>query len=108
MATEAVPALPPTLMPHQLGVMGVLRYPMGHMLPRPPAMGLQPPPQFSLPPPVPVQLHPTGSLLQVPSIAVQGLPPPPPPPPPVQQGSFTAVPPESHPSQVSTRVIIDP
>ncbi|KAK9975536.1 hypothetical protein ABG768_020789 [Culter alburnus] len=99
LATEAVPALPPTLMPHQLGVMGVLRYPMGHMLPRPPAMGLQPPPQFSLPPPVPVQLHPTGSLLQVPSIAVQGLPPPPPPPPPVQQGGFTAVPPESHPSQ---------
>ncbi|KAK7129600.1 hypothetical protein R3I93_019293 [Phoxinus phoxinus] len=94
--TEAVPALPPTLMPHQLGVMGVLRYPMGPLLPRPPAVGLQPP-QFSLPPPGPVQLHP-GPLLQVPSIAVQGLPPPPPPPPPVQAG-FTIVPPESHPSQ---------
>ncbi|CAM4561425.1 unnamed protein product [Leuciscus chuanchicus] len=95
--TEAVPALPPTLMPHQLGVMGVLRYPMGPLLPRPPGVGLQPP-QFSLPPPVPVQLHPTGPLLQVPSIAVQGLPPPPPPPPPVQAG-FTVIAPESHPSQ---------
>ncbi|KAL1275297.1 hypothetical protein QQF64_034920 [Cirrhinus molitorella] len=96
--TEAVPAMPPPLMPHQMGVMGVLRYPMGPLLPRPPAVGLQPPPQFSLPPPVPVQLHPTGPLLQVPTIAV-GLPPPPPPPPPVQQGSFTAVPSESHPPQ---------
>ncbi|KTG06403.1 hypothetical protein cypCar_00046327 [Cyprinus carpio] len=62
--TEAVPALPPPLMPHQMSVMGVLRYPMGPLLPRPPAVGLQPPPQFSLPPPVPVQLHPTGPLLQ--------------------------------------------
>uniref|UniRef100_A0A8C2CHQ5 Protein SCAF11-like n=1 Tax=Cyprinus carpio TaxID=7962 RepID=A0A8C2CHQ5_CYPCA len=97
--TEAVPALPPPLMPHQMGVMGVLRYPMGPLLPRPPAVGLQPPPQFSLPPPVPVQLHPTGPLLQVPSIAVQALPPPPPPPPPVQQGGFTAVPSESYPPQ---------
>ncbi|XP_067283050.1 protein SCAF11 [Pseudorasbora parva] len=96
MPTEAVPALPPTLMPPQMGVMGVLRYPMGPLLPRPPAVGLQPPPQFNLPPPVPVQLHPTGPLLQVPSIAVQGLPPPPPPPPPVQQGGFTTAPPESH------------
>ncbi|KAG1932569.1 protein SCAF11 isoform X2 [Pimephales promelas] len=94
---EAVPAPPPTLMPHQLGVMGVMRYPMAPLLPRPPAVGLQPP-QFSLPPPGPVQLHPAGPLLQVPSIAVQGLPPPPPPPPPVQAG-FTIVPPESHPSQ---------
>ncbi|XP_073694121.1 uncharacterized protein scaf11 isoform X2 [Garra rufa] len=98
--TEAVPAMPPPLIPHQMGVMGVLRYPMGPLLPRPPAVGLQPPPQFSLPPPVPVQLHPTGPLLQVPAIAVQGLPPPPPPPPPVQQGGFTAVPSESHPPQV--------
>uniref|UniRef100_A0A673KIS6 Protein SCAF11-like n=1 Tax=Sinocyclocheilus rhinocerous TaxID=307959 RepID=A0A673KIS6_9TELE len=99
--TEAVPALPPPLMPHQMGVMGVLPYPMGPLLPRPPAVGLQPPPQFSLPPPVPVQLHPTGPLLQVPSIAVQALPPPPPPPPPVQQGGFTAIPSESHqPQQV--------
>uniref|UniRef100_A0A8C1FAL3 SR-related CTD-associated factor 11 n=1 Tax=Cyprinus carpio carpio TaxID=630221 RepID=A0A8C1FAL3_CYPCA len=97
--TEAVPALPPPLMPHQMSVMGVLRYPMGPLLPRPPAVGLQPPPQFSLPPPVPVQLHPTGPLLQVPSIAVQALPPPPPPPPPVQQGGFTAVPSESYPPQ---------
>ncbi|XP_058629498.1 protein SCAF11 isoform X5 [Onychostoma macrolepis] len=97
--TEAVPAMPPPLMPHQMGVMGVLRYPMGPLLPRPPAVGLQPPPQFSLPPPVPVQLHPTGQLIQVPSIAVQALPPPPPPPPPVQQGGFTAVPSESHPPQ---------
>ncbi|XP_077091295.1 uncharacterized protein scaf11 isoform X3 [Siphateles boraxobius] len=96
--TEAVPALPPTLMSHQLGVMGVLRYPMGPLLPRPPAVGLQPP-QFSLPPPGPVQLHPAGPLLHVPSIAVQGLPPPPPPPPPVQAG-FTIVPADSHPSQV--------
>uniref|UniRef100_A0A671TAE4 Protein SCAF11-like n=1 Tax=Sinocyclocheilus anshuiensis TaxID=1608454 RepID=A0A671TAE4_9TELE len=99
--TEVVPALPPPLMPHQMGVMGVLPYPMGPLLPRPPAVGLQPPPQFSLPPPVPVQLHPTGPLLQVPSIAVQALPPPPPPPPPVQQGGFTAIPSESHqPQQV--------
>ncbi|XP_016094324.1 protein SCAF11 isoform X3 [Sinocyclocheilus grahami] len=98
--TEAVPALPPPLMPHQTGVMGVLPYPMGPLLPRPPAVGLQPPPQFSLPPPVPVQLHPTGPLLQVPCIAVQALPPPPPPPPPVQQGGFTAIPSESHQPQV--------
>ncbi|XP_043086692.1 protein SCAF11 isoform X2 [Puntigrus tetrazona] len=98
--TEAVPAMPPPLMPHQMGVMGVLRYPMGPLLPRPPAVGLQPPPQFSLPSPVPVQLHPSGPILQVPSIAVQALPPPPPPPPPVQQGSFTAVPSETHLPQV--------
>uniref|UniRef100_A0A672T8L1 Protein SCAF11-like n=1 Tax=Sinocyclocheilus grahami TaxID=75366 RepID=A0A672T8L1_SINGR len=97
--TEAVPAMPPPLMPHQMGVMGVLHYPMGPLLPRPPAVGLQPPPQFSLPPQVPVQLHPTRTLLQVPSIAVQGLPPPPPPPPPMQQCGFTVVPSESHPAQ---------
>uniref|UniRef100_A0A8C2CHT3 SR-related CTD-associated factor 11 n=1 Tax=Cyprinus carpio TaxID=7962 RepID=A0A8C2CHT3_CYPCA len=98
--TEAVPAMPPPMMPHQMGVMGVLHYPMGPLLPRPPAVGLQPPPQFSVPPPVPVQLHPTRMLLQVPSIAVQGLPPPPPPPPPVQHGGFTVVPSESHLAQV--------
>ncbi|XP_059366557.1 protein SCAF11 isoform X3 [Carassius carassius] len=97
--TEVVPALPPPLMTHQMGVMGVLRYPMGPLLPRPPAVGLQPPPQFSLPPPVPVQLHPTGALLQVPSMSVQALPPPPPPPPPVQQSCFTAAPSESYPPQ---------
>ncbi|XP_056312232.1 protein SCAF11 isoform X4 [Danio aesculapii] len=99
--TEAVPAMPPPLLPHQMGVMGVLRFPMGPapLLQRPPTAGLQAPPQFSLPPPVPVQLHQTGPLMQVPSIAAQALPPPPPPPPPVQQGGFTVVPPESHPPQ---------
>lgn len=99
--TEAVPAMPPPLLPHQMGVMGVMRFPMGPapLLQRPPTAGLQAPPQFSLPPPVPVQLHQAGPLMQVPSIAVQALPPPPPPPPPVQQGGFTVVPPESHPSQ---------
>lgn len=104
--TEVVPGMPPPLMPHQMGVMGVLRYPMGSLLPRPPAVGLQPPPQFSLPHPVPVQLHHSGPLIQVPSIAVQALPPPPPPPPPVQQGGFSAVPSESHPPQVSTMIVI--
>ncbi|XP_057180712.1 protein SCAF11 isoform X2 [Triplophysa rosa] len=103
--TEAVPQPLPTLMPPQLGMLGVLRYPMPSLVPRPPVPGLQPA-QFSMPPPVPVHLHPTGPLhpagplLQVQSIAVQGLPPPPPPPPPVQQGGFTTVPAESHTSQV--------
>ncbi|XP_059360679.1 protein SCAF11-like isoform X3 [Carassius carassius] len=99
LVTEVVPAMPPPLMPHQMGVMGVLPYPMAPLLPRPPAVGFQPHPQFNLPPPVPVQLHPTRMLLQVPSIAVQGLPPPPPPPPPVQHGGFTVVPSESHLAQ---------
>lgn len=99
LSTEAVPQPLPALMPHQLGMVGVLRYPMAPLVPRAPAPGLQPA-QFGMPPPVSVHLHQAGPLLQVPTIAVQGLPPPPPPPPPVQQGGFTA-PNEGHmPQQV--------
>lgn len=92
---EAVPA-PPAVMPHQLNVLGVLRYPMGPIGPRAPSVSLQPAP-FAIPPQIPVHLHPPGLPLTIPPMAVQSLPPPPPPPPPVQQGSLTVLPTDSLP-----------
>lgn len=87
---EAVPA-PPSVLPHQLNMLGVLRYPVGSMGPRGPSVTVQPA-QFAIPTQMPVHLHTAGPPLQMHTMAVQGLPPPPPPPPPVQQGSFTVLP----------------
>lgn len=88
---EAPPAL--NVMPPQ---MNVLHYPMG---PRGPPVSLQPPP-FGMPPQVPMHLHSSVPVLQVPVTAAQGLPPPPPPPPPMQQGSMTAIQADSRTTQV--------
>lgn len=84
---EAVPA-PPSVLPHQINVLGVLRYPVSSMGPRGPSVTVQPAP-FAIPTQIPVHLHPSVPPLQMHTMAVQGLPPPPPPPPPVQQGSLT-------------------
>lgn len=85
---EAVPA-PPSVLPHQINMLGVLHYPMGSMGPRGPSVQ---PAQFAIPTQIPVHLHPPGPPLQMHAMAVQGLPPPPPPPPPIQQGSLTVLP----------------
>ncbi|KAJ8007142.1 hypothetical protein DPEC_G00114480 [Dallia pectoralis] len=86
---------PPTqnVMPPQLNV---LHYPMG---PRGPSVSLQPAP-FGILPQVPMHLHSSVPLLQVPVAAAQGLPPPPPPPPPMQQGSMTAIQADSRATQM--------
>lgn len=86
---EAGPA-PPTVLPHPINVLGVLRYPVGTMGPRGPSVAVQPA-SFAIPTQIPVHLHPPGPTLQMHTMAVQGLPPPPPPPPPVQQGSLTVL-----------------
>ncbi|KAL0962968.1 hypothetical protein UPYG_G00347810 [Umbra pygmaea] len=81
------------VMPPQLNV---VPYPVG---PRGPPVSLQPPP-FGMLPQVPMHLHSSVPLLQVPPTAVQGLPPPPPPPPPIQQGSITAIQADSRTTQM--------
>ncbi|XP_045064790.1 protein SCAF11 isoform X3 [Coregonus clupeaformis] len=94
---EAPPAL--NVMPPQLNV---LHYPMG---PRGPPVSLQPPP-FGMPPQVPMHLHSSVPLLQVPVTAAQGLPPPPPPPPPMQQGSMTAIQADSRTTQMMSSMAV--
>ncbi|XP_046873664.1 protein SCAF11 isoform X2 [Hypomesus transpacificus] len=83
-----------------LGVMhphfNVLHYPLGqHGVP----VNLQSAAPYVMPPQVPIHLHPTVPLLQVPCVTAQGLPPPPPPPPPMQHGSLTAAQPDSRTTQ---------
>ena len=90
-----------------LGVMhphfNVLHYPLGqHGVP----VNLQSAAPYVMPPQVPIHLHPTVPLLQVPCVTAQGLPPPPPPPPPMQHGSLTAAQPDSRTTQVSEKWIL--
>lgn len=69
-------------------------------------VSLQPAAPFAMPPQVPMHLHP--AVLQVPTVATQGLPPPPPPPPPMQAGSQTvagAVQPEGQTAQMVSTVV---
>lgn len=93
--SEAVPA-PPSVIPHQINVLGMLRYPVGSVGPRGPSVTVQPAP-FAIPTQIPVHLHPPGPSIQMHAMAIQGLPPPPPPPPPVQQGNLTIMPTDLHP-----------
>ncbi|XP_038594496.1 protein SCAF11 isoform X2 [Micropterus salmoides] len=69
-------------------------------------VSLQPAAPYAMPPQVPVHLHPAVPLLQVPSVAAQGLPPPPPPPPPMQQGGQTAAaPPDGYTTQMANAMV---
>ncbi|XP_077401762.1 uncharacterized protein scaf11 isoform X2 [Vanacampus margaritifer] len=80
----AMPQLPPPQL-------NVLHHHFPLQGPRGPLpVSLQPSAAYAMPPPIPVHLHPTVPLLQVPAVSAQGLPPPPPPPPPMQQGGQTA------------------
>ncbi|XP_062849989.1 protein SCAF11 isoform X2 [Trichomycterus rosablanca] len=96
---EAVPA-PPTVLPHQLNMIGVLRYPLGPVGPQGPPLAIHPPP-FTMSTQIPIHLPHAGPP-PMPPMTMQGLPPPPPPPPPIQQGSFTLLPPETVPQVVTS------
>ncbi|XP_066580524.1 protein SCAF11 isoform X2 [Amia ocellicauda] len=76
----------------------ILQFPLG--VPTP-AMNMQSAP-FNMSHQLPVHLHSTVPLLQVPAPASQGLPPPPPPPPPSQQANFLAAQNDGKPPQAMT------
>ncbi|XP_021165760.2 protein SCAF11 isoform X3 [Fundulus heteroclitus] len=83
------------------------QYPM-QRLQGPLPVSLQPAAPYAMPPQVPMHLHPAVTLLQVPTVATQGLPPPPPPPPPMQAGNQTiaaAAQPEGHTAQMVSAVV---